>query len=111
MSGVDLTIKKGETIALVGSTGSGKTTLVNLLTRFYSPTGGRITINNKDINSYELISYRSNFSYVDQNVRLFNDSISGNIAFGQADQMSMSTIKNAAKISNSNEFIEKLEDK
>jgi subfamily B ATP-binding cassette protein MsbA len=111
LSGVDLTIKKGETIALVGSTGSGKTTLVNLLTRFYSPTGGRITINNKDINSYDLISYRSNFSYVDQNVRLFNDSISGNIAFGQADQMSMSTIKNAAKISNSNEFIEKLEDK
>jgi len=111
LSGIDLTIKKGETIALVGSTGSGKTTLVNLLTRFYSPTGGRITINNKDINSYDLISYRSNFSYVDQNVRLFNDSISGNIAFGQADQMSMSTIKNAAKISNSNEFIEKLEDK
>jgi subfamily B ATP-binding cassette protein MsbA len=111
LSSVDLTIKNGETIALVGSTGSGKTTLVNLLTRFYKPTSGRITINNKDINTYDLISYRSNFSYVDQNVRLFNDSISGNIAFGQADQMSMSTIKNAAKISNSNEFIEKLEDK
>jgi subfamily B ATP-binding cassette protein MsbA len=111
LSSVDLTIKNGETIALVGSTGSGKTTLVNLLTRFYNPTSGRITINNKDINSYDLISYRSNFSYVDQNVRLFNDSISGNIAFGQADQMSMSTIKNAAKISNSSEFIEKLVNK
>jgi len=108
---VDLTIKNGETIALVGSTGSGKTTLVNLLTRFYIPTSGKITINNEDINEFDLASYRSNFSYVDQNVRLFNDSISGNIAFGQKDKMSLETITNAAKISNSNEFIEKLDDK
>ena len=108
---VDLTIKNGETIALVGSTGSGKTTLVNLLTRFYNPTSGKITINNEDINEFDLVSYRSNFSYVDQNVRLFNDSISGNIAFGQKDSMSKKTIANAAKISNSNEFIEKLDNK
>ena len=108
---VDLTIKNGETIALVGSTGSGKTTLVNLLTRFYNPTSGKITINNKDINEFDLVSYRSNFSYVDQNVRLFNDSISGNIAFGQKDKMSLERITNAAKISNSNEFIEKLDNK
>ena len=108
---VDLTIKNGETIALVGSTGSGKTTLVNLLTRFYNPTSGKITINNENINEFDLVSYRSNFSYVDQNVRLFNDSISGNIAFGQKDKMSLETITNAAKISNSNEFIEKLDNK
>ena len=108
---INLTISNGETIALVGSTGSGKTTLVNLLTRFYSPTSGKITINNKDINEFDLVSYRSNFSYVDQNVRLFNDSISGNIAFGQKDKMSLETITNAAKISNSNEFIEKLDNK
>ena len=108
---IDLTIINGETIALVGSTGSGKTTLVNLLTRFYSPTSGKITINNEDINEFDLVSYRSNFSYVDQNVRLFNDSISGNIAFGQKDKMSLERITNAAKISNSNEFIEKLDDK
>ena len=108
---INLTISNGETIALVGSTGSGKTTLVNLLTRFYSPTSGKITINNENINEFDLVSYRSNFSYVDQNVRLFNDSISGNIAFGQKDKMSLETIKNAAKISNSNEFIEKLDNK
>ena len=108
---IDLTISNGETIALVGSTGSGKTTLVNLLTRFYSPTSGKITINNEDINEFDLVSYRSNFSYVDQNVRLFNDSISGNIAFGQKDKMSLERITNAAKISNSNEFIEKLDNK
>ena len=108
---INLTISNGETIALVGSTGSGKTTLVNLLTRFYSPTSGKITINNENINEFDLVSYRSNFSYVDQNVRLFNDSISGNIAFGQKDKMSSETITNAAKISNSNEFIEKLDNK
>ena len=108
---INLKIKKGETIALVGSTGSGKTTLVNLLTRFYSPTDGKITIDYNDINSFDLESYRSNFSYVDQNVRLFNDSISGNIAFGQKDKMPIEMITNAAEISNSNEFIEKLDEK
>ena len=111
LKNINLNIKQGETIALVGSTGSGKTTLVNLLTRFYNPTSGKITINNEDINEFDLVSYRSNFSYVDQNVRLFNDSISGNIAFGQKDKMSLETITNAAKISNSNEFIEKLDNK
>ena len=74
--------------------------------------GRRIShINNKDISKYELESYRSQFSLVDQNVRLFNDSISGNIAFGQKDKMSIDRITDAAKISNSNEFIEKLENK
>ena len=109
LTNVNLTIKKGETIALVGSTGSGKTTMVNLLTRFYNPSSGQILINGQDIVSYELESYRSNFSYVDQNVRLFNDTISGNIAFGQKESMSIDLIRNAAKVSNSIEFIEKLD--
>jgi len=111
LANINLTIKKGETIALVGSTGSGKTTMVNLLTRFYNPSSGQILINGQDIVSYELESYRSNFSYVDQNVRLFNDTISGNIAFGQKESMSMDLIRNAAKVSNSIEFIEKLDKK
>ena len=109
LANINLTIKKGETIALVGSTGSGKTTMVNLLTRFYNPSSGKILIDGQDIVSYELESYRSNFSYVDQNVRLFNDTISGNIAFGQKESMSMDLIRNAAKVSNSIEFIEKLD--
>ena len=111
LKNITLNIKQGETIALVGSTGSGKTTLVNLLTRFYNPTEGNILINSENINSYDLKSFRSNFSFVDQNVRLFNDTISGNIAFGQKDKMRMDSIINAANISNSIEFIEKLDDK
>ena len=111
LNNINLTIKQGETIALVGSTGSGKTTLINLLIRFYNPTNGKILINNKDINNFDLESFRSNFSFVDQNVRLFNDTISGNIAFGQKDKMTMDSIVDAAKISNSIEFIEKLDDR
>ena len=111
LKNITLNIKQGETIALVGSTGSGKTTLVNLLARFYNPTDGKITIANEDINSFDLESFRSNFSFVDQNVRLFNDTISGNIAFGQKEQMPMDSIINAANVSNSIEFIEKLDHK
>ncbi|MDA9766897.1 ABC transporter transmembrane domain-containing protein [Candidatus Thioglobus sp.] len=111
LKNITLSINQGETLALVGSTGSGKTTLVNLLTRFYSPTDGKISINNEDINSFDLESFRSNFSFVDQNVRLFNDTISGNIAFGQKDKMPMDSIINAANVSNSIEFIEKLDNK
>ena len=111
LKNITLTIKQGETVALVGSTGSGKTTLVNLLTRFYNPTDGKIYIANEDISNFDLKSFRLNFSFVDQNVRLFNDTISGNIAFGQKDKMPIDSIVNAANISNSIEFIEKLDDK
>ena len=111
LKNINLEIVQGETIALVGSTGSGKTTLVNLLTRFYSPTKGSILINNQNIADYELKSFRSQFSLVDQSVRLFNDSISGNIAFSQKETMPMDTIVDAAEASNSIEFIEKLDNK
>ena len=111
LKNINLNIKQGETIALVGPTGSGKTTLVNLLLRFYNLNDGNILINNKDISSFELESYRSQFSLVDQNVRLFNDSISGNIAFGKKQELSMKTIIDASEISNSKEFIDKLDNK
>ena len=111
LKNINLNIEQGETVALVGSTGSGKTTLVNLLTRFYSPSKGSIFINNQNISDYELKSFRSQFSLVDQNVKLFNDSISGNIALGQKEEMSSNTIVDAAKASNSIEFIEKLDNK
>ena len=94
---------------LWGPSGSGKTTLVNLLARFYQPSSGKITINETNIDEFELISFRSNIAFVDQHVRLFNDTIKGNIAFGQKDSMPLESITHAAKISNSAEFIEKLE--
>jgi len=109
LKNINLLINRGETIALVGSTGSGKTTLVNLLARFYKPTSGEITLNNSNIEDFELDSYRSNISFVDQHVRLFNDTIKNNIALGQSDSISDESIENAAEVSNSLEFIEKLD--
>jgi len=109
LKNINLTIKSGETIALVGSTGSGKTTLVNLLARFYKPSSGKITIDEININEFELNSFRSNISFVDQHVRLFNDTVKGNIAFGKKDTMSLESIIHAAKVSNSVEFIENLD--
>lgn len=109
LNNINLDIKSGETIALVGSTGSGKTTIIQLITRFYSPTKGSITIDGVDINELEIDSLRSQISFVDQNVRLFNDTVKGNIALGQTDTMSSTTIKHAAKVANATDFIENMD--
>ena len=109
LNNINLDIKQGETIALVGSTGSGKTTLVSLIARFYSPSSGSISIDKQDINDIELTALRSQISFVDQNVRLFNDTVKNNIALGQIDTMSIELIEKAADISNSSEFINKLD--
>jgi len=109
LKNINLNIKHGETVALVGSTGSGKTTLVNLLARFYKPSSGKITIDEINIDEFELNSFRSNIAIVDQHIRLFNDTVKGNIAFGKKDSMSLESIIHAAEVSNSFEFIEKLD--
>jgi len=109
LKNINLNIKHGETVALVGSTGSGKTTMVNLLARFYKPSCGKITIDEINIEEFELNSFRSNIAFVDQHVRLFNDTVKGNIAFGQKDSMPLESIIYAAEVSNSFEFIEKLD--
>ena len=107
---ISLDIKPGETVALVGSTGSGKTTIIQLLAKFYSPTAGSITIDGIDIAEFEVDSLRSQIAFVDQNVRLFNDTVKGNIALGQIDTMSDTQIQHAAKVSNAHEFIQELSD-
>ena len=110
LDNISLDIKSGETVALVGSTGSGKTTIIQLLAKFYSPTAGSITIDGIDIAEFEVDSLRSQIAFVDQNVRLFNDTVKGNIALGQIDAMSDAQIQHAAKVSNAHEFIQELSD-
>jgi len=105
---ISLDIKPGETIALVGSTGSGKTTIAQLIAKFYSPNSGTITIDGVDINEFEIDSLRSQIAYVDQDVRLFNDTVRGNIALGQTNTMSNAQIQHAAKTSYAYEFIQEL---
>ncbi len=82
LAAIDLQVRAGETVALVGSSGAGKTTLVNLLPRFLEPTAGRITLDGVALADWDLRSLRAQFAFVSQDVVLFNDSIAANIAMG-----------------------------
>ena len=84
LKGIDLEIKSGESIALVGSSGGGKSSLVNLLLRLYEPTHGKISINGEDIRDFTQSSLRSKIAIVTQRIFIFNDSIAHNIAYGNA---------------------------
>ena len=84
LSDIDLTIRAGETVAFVGPSGAGKTSLVNLLPRFVEPTGGDILIDGTAIRDYEMLALRSQFALVSQDVVLFNDSVANNVALGDA---------------------------
>ncbi len=83
LSDINLHVRPGETVALVGGSGGGKTTLVNLLPRFYSPGKGRILLDGQDIQGLTLESLRANIALVSQDVVLFNDSVYANIAYGR----------------------------
>ena len=101
--------KRGEIVAIVGTSGAGKTTLVNLLPRFYDPTSGVITIDGVDIARATLSSLRQQMGIVTQETILFDDTIFNNIAYGQGDVPAEKVVA-AAKIANATEFIEALPD-
>ncbi len=105
----NLKVKSGETIALVGETGSGKSTIVNLACRFYEPTSGKIRIDGVDYKDLDLINYQSQLGYVLQKPHLFSGTIAENIAYGSKD-IDMEKVLSAAKLVNAHDFIEKLED-
>jgi ATP-binding cassette, subfamily B, bacterial MsbA len=107
LAGVDLLIKSGEVVALVGGSGGGKTTLVSLLPRFYEPTEGRILLDGLPLESYTLQSLRTHIGIVSQEIVLFDDTISRNIAFGQTGA-GQSAIEQAAKAAYAHEFILRL---
>ena len=109
ISKLDLSVKTGESIALVGPSGGGKTTLCSLIPRFYDTTAGRITIDGTDIKSVTLKSLRENIGTVAQDVYLFSGSIKENIAYGKPDATDDEIIA-AAKLSGADEFIKELPD-
>ncbi len=84
LEAVSLRVEPGQTVALVGSSGSGKTTLVNLLPRFVEPTGGRITLDGVELHEWRLSALRRQFSFVSQDVVMFNDTIAANVTLGLA---------------------------
>jgi subfamily B ATP-binding cassette protein MsbA len=100
-----LDIPAGQTVALVGASGSGKSTLANLVPRFYLPSSGRITLDGHDINELTLASLRANIALVSQEVVLFNDTLSANIAYGQMREVSEAEIIAAATAAHAMEFI------
>lgn len=102
---VDFRIKGGSVVAIVGPTGAGKTTLVNLIARFYDPQGGRILIDGMDLRDLALASLRTQVALVFQETYLFSDTVSGNIAYGRP-RISEGEIEAAARLAQAHEFIE-----
>jgi len=108
LNDVSLDIPAGLSVALVGASGSGKSTMANLVPRFYTPTSGRITLDGHDIRDLTLASLRSNIALVSQEVVLFNDTISANIAYGQMREVPEEEIVAAATAAHAMEFIRDL---
>lgn len=104
LEGIDLEVKPGEFVALVGRTGSGKTTLVNLLPRFYDVTSGRVLMNDRDLREYTIKSLRARIGMVTQDTFLFNDSIAANIAYGHSEETPQ-RIEEAARQAFAHDFI------
>ena len=108
LKNINLEIKKGQTIALVGQSGGGKSTLANLIARYYDVNGGSLEIDGTDIRDYKLADLRGLMGIVTQDAILFNDSIFNNIALG-IDNPDPAKVMEAAKIANAHEFISKFE--
>jgi len=104
---VSFEVRPTETVALVGLSGAGKTTIINLLSRFYDSTSGKITIDGIDIREVGLSSLRSQIGLVSQELILFNDTVRNNIAYG-LEEISLDKIKEAAKAAKAHDFIMKL---
>ena len=108
LDGVSLNIAPGETVALVGTSGGGKTSLVNLVPRFYQPTSGRILLDGHDLQALKLANLRDNIALVSQDVVLFNDTVAGNIAYGAMRDASREAIEEAARAAHALDFIREM---
>ncbi len=110
LAGINLTIKPGETVALVGASGAGKTTIANMVPGFYRPTAGRIFLDGHDLSTLRLASLRANVALVSQDVVLFNDTIAANIAYGAMNGATGEAITAAADAAHATEFIVRMQD-
>lgn len=109
LSHISFDIPAGKTVALVGRSGSGKSTIANLITRFYDIQQGEITLDGRNITDYTLANLRQHCAIVSQQVHLFNDTIANNIAYAATEKYSREQIIAAAKAAHAMEFIEKME--
>lgn len=107
LSDVNLKITAGQTVALVGPSGAGKTTLCNLVARFYDPTSGRVTLDGRDLRDYDVESFRALLGVVEQDVFLFDGTIGQNIAYSRKGA-TLEEIRSAAEAANAMEFIDRM---
>jgi subfamily B ATP-binding cassette protein MsbA len=107
---ISFDVQPGQTVALVGRSGSGKSTISNLLTRFYKPQSGSIELDGIDLEDISLRSLRKQFALVSQQVVLFNDSIANNIAYGKQDEVTREQVIKAADIAHVTDFVSKQSD-
>ncbi|UAB71552.1 lipid A ABC transporter ATP-binding protein/permease MsbA [Vibrio sp. SCSIO 43132] len=109
LKNVSFSIPQGKTVALVGRSGSGKSTIASLFTRFYELDEGTISLDGVDVRDFELENLRQHFGLVSQHVHLFNDTVANNIAYAAEEQYSREQIVEAAKLAYAHDFIEKLD--
>jgi len=105
LAGIDLAIAPGESVALVGPSGGGKTSLVNLIPRFYAPSEGRILLDGEPIERIRLRDLRRQVALVSQEIVLFNDTVAANIAYGEMAGASRAAIEEAARAANALDFV------
>ena len=111
ISGINFTAKRGETVAFIGATGSGKSTLVNLIPRFYDVTEGEVLVDGRDVRTYRQSALRKKIGYVSQRAILFSGTVSSNVAFGdiKEEKKTQEAIRRAVSIAQGTEFVEKME--
>ncbi|EKN3731256.1 lipid A ABC transporter ATP-binding protein/permease MsbA [Yersinia enterocolitica] len=109
LNDINMHIEAGKTVALVGRSGSGKSTIANLMTRFYDVSEGSILLDGHDLRDYRLGALRNQVALVSQNVHLFNDTVANNIAYARDEQYSRAEIEEAARMAYAMDFINKME--
>lgn len=107
LQNINFDVKKGETVGIIGTTGAGKSTIVNLMCRFFDATEGEVLVDGVNVKDYDMHDLRDNIGMAMQDVFLFSDTIEGNIAYGKPD-ISFEKVKEVARIADANHFIQNL---
>ena len=108
---ISFTVKRGETVALIGATGCGKTTLINLIPRFYDASQGKVLVDGVDVRSYEQEDLRNRIGYVSQKAILFSGTVSSNVAYGEngRGEITADDVREAVSIAQAAEFVERMD--